>query len=215
MTTDTKEARSSVLASLTAEVMADKKTEARKLTPVTGEKGGLPLERAALPNDVGVFMSNEALFTHAKQLRKFASDAIAIADGLDVMLAASSIEAPHEDSPEVKAAKQKAIERLADAKAAERAAAQPDYIDPAAVGQVAEAEVAEAEPEAEPEQTTFAEDFAAKAKAAQDATFTKPSEPEPVEDGWKCSIHGKAVTKTSPKTGREFIGCPDCNQFAR
>jgi len=31
---------------------------------------------------------------------------------------------------------------------------------------------------------------------------------------WACPDHGKAVRKVSGK-GREYIGCPDCNQFER
>src|SRR4051812_17829855 len=76
-----------VLAKLTADVRSNKETHAKtakQLTPVAGET-----RPPALPNDVGVFLSNEALHDHAKTLRKFAADAIAIADGLDEMLAGS------------------------------------------------------------------------------------------------------------------------------
>lgn len=104
----------SVLAQLTADVMAEKKSEARKLTPVAGETGGstFPLERALIPNDTGLFMSNETLHAHAKQLRKFAADAIAIADGLDALLSESS---NPEDVVDINAAR-KALEAKADAK---------------------------------------------------------------------------------------------------
>lgn len=107
--TEVKEARTSVLAKLTSEVMADKKTAARRtLTPVEGETA----PRATLPNDVGLFMSNERLHDHAKELRKFAEEAIAIADGLDAMLNEPSV-------PVVKAdpiAEKQAAERAADSK---------------------------------------------------------------------------------------------------
>ena len=87
-----KEPKSSVLASLTAEIVGEKTTAAKGagLTPLPGE--GLPLGAARIPNDTGMFMSNEVLHDHAKQLRKFAADSIAIADGLDALLAESSTE---------------------------------------------------------------------------------------------------------------------------
>lgn len=180
----------SVLASLTAEVMATKtKASGARLTPVEGEKGALPLEMAKLPNDVGVFMSNEALHDHAKQLRKFAGDAIAIADGLDGLLSESS-ETKAKADPN---AERKAKEAEGDAKALERAT----------LSQTAPPEEAQtAPPETSPE--AFAAEFAAKAAAAQAATFTTK---------WRCPTHAKpGVPKVSAK-GRDFIGCPDCTQF--
>ena len=58
----------SVLASLTAAVMEEKKAATKpKLTPVEGEMF-VPV-KAALPNDTGEFMSNEVLREHAVQLR--------------------------------------------------------------------------------------------------------------------------------------------------
>ena len=175
--TDTKGA--SVLASLTAEVMAEKKSEARKLTPVAGEVVPFPLERAGIPNDTGIFMSNERMFEHAKQLRQFAADAIAIADGLDAMLATSSDPA---ETPSDPAAEVKSKEAAADAK--------------------------------------FAAKFEAQKAEAQAATFKEPSPTvEAAGDtgsDWVCPTHDvPGIEKTSPKTGRTFIGCPDCNQFKR
>jgi hypothetical protein len=167
----------SVLASLTASVM-EEKTKASKpsLTPVAGEGRAL---KPQLPNDTGLFMSNERLADHAKELRKFASEAIAIADGLDAML---------NTEPEVKPvdldAVRKEKEREADARAA---LAQPT--------------------------NDFEADLAAKAEAAQAAVF-KPASPKPGE--WVCPAHGKAaIEKTSQRTGRTYLGCPDCNLFPR
>lgn len=117
-----KDGRTSVLAALTAEVMQDKKAAARKLTPVAGEKGAAPMAQATIPNDVGLFMSNERLHTHSQELRKFAEEAIAIADGLDAMLHESS----STEKPIDLDAERRAREAEGDAKAAEReAAAEP------------------------------------------------------------------------------------------
>ena len=194
----------SVLASLTAEVMATKtKASGAKLTPVVGEKGA-PMEMAKLPNDTGIFMSNEALHDHAKQLRKFAGDAIAIADGLDGLLSESS-ETKAKADPN---AERKAKEAEGDAKALERATAERTPDEEAAhigaiLSQTAPPEEAQtAPPETSPE--TFAAEFAAKAAAAQAATFTTK---------WRCPTHAKpGVPKVSAK-GLDFIGCPDCTQF--
>jgi hypothetical protein len=192
MTTAAKEGRTSVLASLTAEVMGEKTKAAKAtLTPVAGEST-FPLERALIPNDTGTFMSNEGLHDHAKNLRKFASEAIAIADGLDAILQESSSD---EKVVDLDAAR-KAKEAEGDAKA--EAAKAPKPVEP--------------EPEnngdGDPETSGFAADFAAKQAAAQAATFSAPT-----GKGWHCPVHNKpGVPKVSGK-GRDFIGCPDCNQF--
>lgn len=178
----------SVLASLTATVMGEKVAAARpQLTPVAGEA-----HTPGLPNDTGLFMSNERLRTHAAELRKFAGEAIAIADGLDAM---SGLPDTVPETPVSLDAIRKEKEAEADAKAA----------------------------------TQFDIEMAAKAAAAQAAVFTGPTVEEdvaavsmpnvpalpPEVDGWVCPLHGKAITKTSNKSGREYRGCPDCNLFER
>jgi hypothetical protein len=62
------------------------------------------------------------------------------------------------------------------------------------------------------EEAKFAAAFAAKAEAAQAATFGDA----PVPAGWVCPEHGdKAlVTKTSRK-GRSYLSCTKCPQFER
>lgn len=188
MTAPTKEGRTSVLASLTAEVMGEKtKAAAKTLTPVAGEST-FPLERALIPNDTGVFMSNEALHDHAKNLRKFASDAIAIADGLDQLLVEPSVDEKVVDLDAAR--KSKEAEGDAKAELLKQMKAAPI--------EVVEAIAAEAD--------KFAADYAAKQAAAQAATFS-------AKGGWHCPVHNKpGVPKVSGK-GRDFIGCPDCNQF--
>jgi len=192
----------SVLASLTAEVMATKtKASGARLTPVEGEKGALPLEMAKLPNDVGVFMSNEALHDHAKQLRKFAGDAIAIADGLDGLLSESSTESAKADPD----AERKAKEAEGDAKAKARET-QKAQVTPVEEAQTTPPDGDNPSDVGTDEPTDFGAAYAAKQAAAQAAVFA-PS------GGWNCPIHHKAgVPKTSAK-GRPFIGCPDCTQF--
>lgn len=185
-----KEGRTSVLATLTAEVMQDKKDAARKLTPVAGEAGA-----PVIPNDTGIFMSNEALHTHAQQLRKFAADAIAISDGLDEL-----VNEPSETPVVVDLdAARKAKEAEGDA----RAKAREDEAE-AADEQAVEAE----------EKTDFAADFAAKAAAAQASVF-KPEAAAPGE--WVCPVHGGPVTDRVSGKGRPYIGCHDltCTQFKR
>lgn len=183
----------SVLASLTASVMQDKKAEARKLTPVEGEAGAIG---AGMPNDVGVFMSNEALHSHAKELRRFAADAIAIADGLDAMLAGTYLGDSKGEAKADPAEAQKEKEREADAR------------------------VAAAVEAGDPSVASFKEAFEKKQREAQAAVFQhaaadEADEPE-ATDEWRCPVHDvPGTTKTSSKTGREFIGCPQCNAFKR
>lgn len=66
----------------------------------------------------------------------------------------------------------------------------------------------------------FNADFKAKQEAAKQATFSPEaveadSNDDLAEFGWVCPDHGKAITKTSEKTGRTYVGCPDCNLFKR
>lgn len=167
------EGRTSVLKQLTASVQtasAEKQAAARKLTPVEGE--------AALPNDVGVFMSNERLRDHAKELRRFAADALAIADGLDAMGGETTVTEAPVDLDAVRKEK----EREADEKAAE---------------------------------PNFNADFKAKQVEAQAKVFAADPAVASVDAGWVCPDHGKSALKTSAKTNRQYIGCPDCNQFKR
>lgn len=186
--TEVKEARTSVLAKLTSEVMADKKTAARRtLTPVEGETA----PRATLPNDVGLFMSNERLHDHAKELRKFAEEAIAIADGLDAMLNETSV-------PVVKAdplAEKQAAERAADSKFREEFERKQAEAQAAVFGR-------------SPGDTSD----------EPDKGYGGGADPADADDGvWRCPDHGKAgVDRVSPK-GRTYTGCPieTCTQFTR
>ena len=189
--TEAKEARTSVLAKLTSEVMADKKAASgRRLTPVEGEVGPRP---AALPNDTGLFMSNERLRDHAKELRKFAEEAIAIADGLDAMLSESSVPVVKTDP----AADKKAAERAADTKFREEFERKKAEAQAAVFGKV--------------------EDDVAAATMPNVPTAPPEAEDDADDGAWRCPNHGKAgVDRVSPK-GRTYTGCPieACTQFTR
>lgn len=70
----------------------------------------------------------------------------------------------------------------------------------------------------------FNAEFRAKQEAAQEAAFAQDAHDASLPDedglpqpdfGWVCPDHAKATMKTSAKTGRQFVGCPDCNLFKR
>lgn len=75
------------------------------------------------------------------------------------------------------------------------------------------------------EDPDFATEFAAKAKAAQDATFKPFEEPKPetvegdaAADGWQCTEHGtEHLTVLTSRKGRKYRACnaPDCKQFEK
>lgn len=183
---DTKDGRTSILSSLTAEVMGEKTKAAKAtLTPVAGEST-FPLEKALIPNDTGTFMSNEGLHTHAKNLRAFAAEAITIADGLDAILNEPSTE-----------------EAKTPAKVDPRFAGSDPVETPAVIIEATKADIEDATDDDEP--ADFGAAFAAKQAAAQAATFKAP--------GWVCLVHHKPGIEKKSAKGRDFIGCPDCNQF--
>ena len=180
----------SVLASLTSQVMADKKAEARKLTPVAGEVGALPTTPASFPND----MPQEVVEQKVKELTRIIEH---LTEARDALAGLAKVPVAEKSDP---LAEQKAAERAADEKAAAKAN--------------------------DNEPVSFAEKFEAQKKAAQAATFkdspeTEVAAPEneaepPPSDEWHCPVHDKpGVTKTSDKTGRTYVGCPDCNAFKR
>lgn len=177
----------SVLTDMRDSIKTQKQLAATGLTPTLDE-------RASLPNDAGMLMSNEALINHARELRKFAADAIAIADALDLMASSSTLNpsAPAPDSKAAKADAQKEREQEGDRKALEREAA------------------------AAAEDGGFAADYAAKAKAAQDAAFTRSEEKASEVEGWVCDEHGADFTvKTSRSGTRTYRQCNQCKEFER
>lgn len=202
--------RTSVLAKLTADVMAEKKTAARALTPVAGESRPAPIP-TVFPSDMdGSFMSHEAMAMASKDLRRHAVNMVQIADAIDVL---SGMETEVKPSP-VDTTKQK--EREADARAAKRAGSVKSFEDipqVAAARAMMDADTTESFAE---RQTRLAEE----AQAALDTVLPQlphtPFNDLPAEmPGWKCPTHGKVIVKISSKTSRKFNGCPDCNLFER
>lgn len=180
-----------VLDSMTMAFSAAKQGKAAQagLTPVGVEPGG-PM----LPNDTGLYMSNESLRLHAVDLRKFADDAIKIADALDVLTGLSSIREQRTSVTEqVNAAKaaEKAADERALVRTMERATEGP---------------------------TAFETDFAAKAAAAQAATFGDAPAITAGDRSWRCPKHPNAPTKmlTSRKK-RQYAACTkdDCQETER
>lgn len=200
------EGRTSVLAKLTADVMAEKKVAARTLTPVEGEvrpsikpapeKAAAPIPDVALlkgdifPYDGGI--SEQAVFS-IRNIRDNLSKITQYGAMIEECL--------------------QSIEREVGLH----------------VGGIPKREpgAPTAEELAQKEKEKFADDLAAKAKAAQAQVFTEPSgeavalaedmgEDESEEaDGWTCPDHGKAIDKVSAKSGRTFRACPDCKLFER
>lgn len=163
-------ARSSVLATLTANVMAEKKAAAKTLTPVAGERAPrvLPHTEAAFPNDI----PQEVIQQKVAELTRIINH---LTESRDALAALIGQEPPNVvDLKEV----QKQKERAAD----ERAAA-PD----------------------------FNADFKSKQEEAIASVFPGPE----AKTDWECPVHHKSATKTSAKTQREYIGCPDCALFKR
>lgn len=200
----------SVLASLTSEVMEKKKHAARQLTPVAGEakaQGQPPVIAPTFPSDLpGSFMSKEGMRTISGDLRRHAATLVQIADGLDAESGFTTAPSVLVSLPDV--IKEK--EREADARVAASVAEETD------------------------ETAQFRANFEAQKKAAQDAVYGTPAIAaaqaaadagggplEVMTDAmeatvWTCPTHGKpGIEKTSPKSGRTFLGCPNCNAFAR
>lgn len=193
----------SVLQDMTKDIMTTKATKASKLTPVAGESGmTVAAVAATLPNDVGVFMSNEALIDHAKALRKFAADAVTIADGLDAMAASNTLppSAPQVDEKAAKAAAKKAAEQEGDRKAAASGTGPAVHDN----GEFA-ARLARLQQEAQASVFTAADDGAEEPVAAK-------------TDGWSCPEHGPDfLTTINPRKGDPYLMCdvPDCEQYEK
>jgi len=184
-------AGTSVLASLTSQVMGEKVAAAPrpKLTPVQGEKpvfvatgaAGLPKSpQAPFPNDVPQEVLQEKLRDLDRIIKHLGEARDALALVANEPLAADPV------TPE---AKQKAKERAADEQFAERMARQQE----------------------EAQAATFDRAEALERGGAAPSVV----EAERAANGWTCPTHKKAVTKVSPSSGREYLGCPDCKLFAR
>lgn len=219
----------SVLANLTAQVMSEKTDAARKLTPVAGEVAAAPaLPR--WPSDLngpgrsGGFMSHEAMRVASVDLRRHAASLLEIADALDAYSGMPSADAKIETIEEARARR----EKEADERIKQQAAADDNA--PAHAPEL----VVIPEPDSNEE---FKERFAQLSAEAQAHAFVNPLDEMAKQiiaedranaevltavidaiqsDEWKCPIHDlPGIVKTSPKSGREFVGCPTCNAFKR
>lgn len=194
--------KTSILARLTADIMAEKQKVNKTLTPVAGEaKPAARIERSepttpSLPSDLpGAFMSAETMTMHAADLRKYAIDLRRQADDLEKI--ADGIDVVNGVADKVEALSKAEAER--------------------------EAALAKREQERQADEKAKSPDFRTLQKAAQEAVFgpegtvAVPQEPavSPAVEQWTCPEHKvPGVVKTSSK-GREFIGCPECKAFQR
>jgi hypothetical protein len=199
----------SVLQDMTKDIMTTKATRSQKLTAVAGESGMTVASVAlTLPNDVGVFMSNEALIDHAQALRKFAADAIAIADGLDAMAAGPNLppSLPVIDEKAAAINAKKAAEQEGDRKAAASKADDGSEAFKERLDRLS----------AEAQAAVF---------TAADDDGTQPESPFnslphelPVTDGWTCPEHGsKDLSTITPRKGDPYrmCGVGDCEYFEK
>jgi ElaB/YqjD/DUF883 family membrane-anchored ribosome-binding protein len=172
------------------EVSARKKAAAgASLTPVGLE--GLPTKPSmvGVPDVAEVFLTNEALHDHAQNLRKFAADAIAIADGLDAMTTKDST--PTVSPKAAAVAEKKAAEKKADEKFSDRM----DRLKKKTQATVFEAD----DPVGEP-------------------SPGNPNTPEvSADDGWQCPEHEDEDIKnmTSRLRPAGYLACavPGCGEF--
>jgi hypothetical protein len=191
--------KTSILARLTSDILAEKTKVNRTLTPVAGEAKPAvhhtPAPTApstpSLPADLpGAFMSAETMTMHAGNLRKYAEDLRRQADDLEKIA----------DGIDVVNGVVGKVEALTKAE------------------QAREDALAQREKERQADEKAKSPDFRTLQKEAQEAVFgSVPEKPavSPVVEQWTCPEHKvPGVTKTSSK-GREFIGCPECGKFQR
>lgn len=206
----------SVLQDMTKGILETKATKASKLTPVQGETSTTVAAMAAalLPNDVGIFMSNETLASHADDLRKFAANLIAVADGLDAMVRGEKPAGPVADREAEGGPEYARILSTPGGKVKDAEAAKTKWLE-------AQADAKHAATE-EP----FDERMVRLSKEAQSAVFASLDDgaavepaPAPVSsEGWQCPDHGRtAIQHTKSRKGREYDMCmaPDCDHFER
>lgn len=179
-----------ILDKMAAGIMGNKARAAAKLTPTTAEKAAAPgwpvggdvKTYAPFPyDDLNMI---EGALTRMEQAANDVLDQVRfVRQGLQLI---------RDAEPQAKAAE--AARKQAEREADERAAIQERE----AIQSVAK-----------DDQEDFEAEMAAKAAAAQAATF-KQAEP----DGWACPEHGGFVEKTSGK-GRKYRGCSECDEFER
>lgn len=178
-----------------AVVMARKGSAAAKLTPVEGESAQTVAEIAglAVPKDIpGALLAREGMEAAVIDLRRLAGDLLAAAHGIEVLLGVPAAVA--EDAVK-RAVTDDVLAKKEEVRRAEDRVAAADG-DARAAKRVDEA-------------TDFDAKLAAKAAAAQAATFEA--------DGWACPDHGsqRLVTLTATKSKRVYAACAvgECEEF--
>lgn len=192
-----------VLDQMTRGITERKATKAGpKLTPVGTEVAGVTPSADRLPNDVGVFMSNERLAEHRASLVQFIEDATAIVAGIDDMLGGPPEQAKASVNDAVEA--EKVANKQADAKAKARAAkaAKPKA--------------------AEPKDEPFDERLARLKQEAEASVYgtalpdVSVDIEEPVDDGWQCPEHGNQdIKELVSRKGRNYRACGLCSEFEK
>jgi hypothetical protein len=174
-----------------------------KLTPV-GLESSPTKPSQKLPDDIGPFMSNEAMHVAAKDLRKHAALLLEVAASIDDLTGLSSTVIF--DPAAIAAALKRQEEAEGDRKARERAA--------------------KAAPEPLPElEAIVEEDFATRldrlSTEAQVAVFANldiVTETVPRPAGWACPDHGASTLKQlESRKGRKYMACQTagCREFER
>lgn len=209
----------SVLNQMAAGIMGEKQAKAARLTPVEGEEAAPPI----LPNDLpGKFMSNEALYDAARDLRRHAAQMIEVADALD-RLVGERTEASSSTPAQRAQQEQHEREVAADAAAAKRAIIEKAAGDDTEDEDPPEKAAATLERAAIETEDGTKEEFDARMERlraeAQGKTFTgKEAAPgsDGADDGWACPTHGQFKDATSSR-GRTYRRCPvaECKEFER
>lgn len=191
MTADRTADTAAVLDEMVAGIMGVKANKAAKLTPVGTETAKMPSFPSDLP---GAYMSKEGMKDAAEDLRRWATELLQIANGLDIY-AGTDTRPQLSDPAYIAAEAQKAKEREADARVA---AADPESLT---------ARMARLQQEAQ----------AAVGWIDLDAPTEEPA-PERPKSTWLCPKHGDEDVRdrTSPK-GRHYNAChvPNCKEFEK
>jgi hypothetical protein len=174
-----------------------------KLTPV-GLESSPTKPSQKLPDDIGPFLSNEAMCMAAKDLRKHAALLLEVAASIDGLTGLES-EVTELASVTIAVAK-KAEERAADEKARERAAkAAPEPLPE--LGVIVEEDF-----------TTRLDRLSTEAQVAVFANLDIVTETVPRPAGWTCPDHGASTLKQlESRKGRKYMACQTsgCREFEK
>lgn len=208
-------ASASVLDQMTAAIMGDKATAAAKvrgLTPVGEEAAIVIPARVVAPVEplpeggplAGIVFPVEVII---ENIQRSLDAALADLERIK-MLVQQGGAAPQSPQTKERAADERA-RIIAEAESAPLQA-MTEEVAAGAAAIVAKQEAVTAA-FADPPASVFDVAFTAKAAAAQAVTFAQPVV---AADGWVCPKHKVFEDRKSPR-GREFRGCPQCDEFER